>query len=38
MKKDLSTLGPVYNEFGYYEHPTITNKFKKGTLQIDINV
>ena len=21
-----STLGPAYNEFGYYEHPAITSK------------
>ena len=24
---DVSTLGPVYNEFGYYEHPAITSRF-----------
>ena len=22
-----NTLGPAYNEFGYYEHPSITSKY-----------
>ena len=34
------TLGPTYNEFGYYEHPPITSKYflQKEMLLIDINV
>ena len=34
------TLGPVYNEFGYNEHPAITSNFslRKKALLIDINV
>ena len=33
-------LGSAYNEFGYYEHPVIMNRFfsQKRTLLIDINV
>ena len=31
-----STLGPAYNEFGYYEHPSISSNFF--VLLIEINV
>ena len=37
---ELRTLGPAYNEFGYYEHPVITSRFfcQKGTRLLDIGV
>ena len=35
----MNTLGPTYNEFGYYEQPPITSRylFQKEMLLIDIN-
>ena len=40
METEQITLGPAYNEFGYYEHPHITSKYfsHKGMLLVDINV
>ena len=39
VKCEEYTLGPFYNEFGYYEHPAIISKFfsEKGALLIYIN-
>ena len=27
IRKKHCTMGPAYNEFGYYEHPAITSNF-----------
>ena len=31
-EEGVSTLGPAYNEFGYYEHPGLTSKLPYSTL------
>ena len=42
QRKDLygSTLGPAYNEFGYYEHPAVMSDYifqkRTGLIRIDV--